>query len=75
MDFSRIYFDLILFKKMQKQVLYLHRTRGADEAHGTQRMRRGTQGHEAAPRRPTRRGGTDTWQGHTSPRGCPSGTT
>ena len=35
LDFSRIYFDLILFKKMQKGVLYLHKTRGADVARGT----------------------------------------
>ena len=36
MDFFRIYFDLILFKKKcKKGVLYLHMTRGVDVAHGT----------------------------------------
>ena len=38
-------------------------------------MQHGTQGHVAAPRGPTGGGGTDTWQGHASPRGRPSGAT
>ena len=42
---------------------------------GPTRIRHGTQGHVAAPRRPTRGGGADTWQGHGSPRGRPGGGT
>ena len=43
-------------------------------------MRRGTQGHVARPREPTRapawhKGSADVWQGHASPRGHPGGAT
>ena len=43
-------------------------------------MRHGTQGHMAEPREPTqvptwRRGGTNAWQGHMSPRERPGGAT